>query len=726
MNLFKPVVIGLLFSVTFWAQDNKLKTLQEKVDSGDEHAIYELAEALYWADGVDRDLEQSANYALVATLKGNPLAQYRHAVQLLLGQGVEQDVKAGFELLEKAIPGLQQLSEKQNPDALYKTGKLYQLGLIKSNHFNPDDKMALSNFRASAALGHARAGYMAGQMMRLGLGIPKNDIKALKLLKESADSGLSMAGLHVWILHTVAGGNIVSQAEALKYLKLAATSGLREAQFLYGNALGEGKLGLKADKIAALPWLKKAAKQGDDRAQLLLGLLYADDSEEAAVKDNYEESFIWLTLSTRAESKLTRENARKNLEKVRKQIEPIMQLDLIKQVNAFKVIKTRATINALMGLEGADNSIRQSLRLDNLTSAAGSGDSEAMFMLGMFYLDQREYKQSEQWLKKSAKEGFVAAMEAIGQKYVSGGFGGEPDYQQGSHWLKRAAKNNSLEAMTSLGIMALSDNLPGSKPDEAIEWFRKGAEKGYAPAQMRLGGSLYEGDVVKQDIKGAMEWMHKAAAQHYRPAEGSMAIMYAEGKLDGPNYDEAFEWARRGAMQGDALSQRLLGFLYLQNKGVLPSKLPKRVDHKRYAFKWLTLAKNGGIPDLEPALNLLQKEMESVDIKRALIEASQFKAEYRYLPDKKYASVKEVNLDMLIKEANQGKAKSQVELARLFSQGEGVKPDPIESYKWYTLAFNQGLEEALLDRSKMMKAHGMGLDEIIKAKTRVRSFKPKP
>ena len=115
----------------------------------------------------------------MATLKGNPLAQYRHAVQLLLGQGVEQDVKAGFELLEKAIPGLQQLSEKQNPDALYKTGKLYQLGLIKSNHFNPDDKMALANFRASAALGHARAGYMAGQMMRLGLGIPKNDIKAV-------------------------------------------------------------------------------------------------------------------------------------------------------------------------------------------------------------------------------------------------------------------------------------------------------------------------------------------------------------------------------------------------------------------------------------------------------------------------------------------------------------------------------------------------------------------
>jgi len=55
-----------------------------------------------------------------------------------------------------------------------------------------------------------------------------------------------------------------------------------------------------------------------------------------------------------------------------------------------------------------------------------------------------------------------------------------------------------------------------------------------------------------------------------------------------------------------------------------------------------------------------------------------------------------------------------------------VKADLVESYMWYTLAFNQGLEEALLARSKMMKAQGMGLDDIILAKRKVRNFKPRP
>ena len=44
--------------------------------------------------------------------------------------------------------------------------------------------------------------------------------------------------------------------------------------------------------------------------------------------------------------------------------------------------------------------------------------------------------------------------------------------------------------------------------------------------------------------------------------------------------------------------------------------------------------------------------------------------------------------------------------------------------KWFTLAFNQGLEEALTERSKLIKANGMGLDDIIAAKKLVRAFKP--
>ena len=129
---------------------------------------------------------------------------------------------------------------------------------------------------------------------------------------------------------------------------------------------------------------------------------------------------------------------------------------------------------------------------------------------------------------------------------------------------------------------------------------------------------------------------------------------------------------------------------------------------------------------LGPDTERSQKQMEPSDIRRALNEASQFVPLVRYDPEKKNAEVEQKDdLEELIKEANKGKTMAYLELARRFNKGRGVKQDSIESYKWYTLAFNQGLEEAFLERSEMKKSHGMTLDDIVEAKKRVRLFKPK-
>ena len=197
-----------------------------------------------------------------------------------------------------------------------------------------------------------------------------------------------------------------------------------------------------------------------------------------------------------------------------------------------------------------------------------------------------------------------------------------------------ASEKGSVEAMVVLGGMALKGNLPRSDPIQAVDWFRNAAEKGHAEAQTRLGMILYEGGGVKQNVKGGMEWMHKAASQHYPVAEGSLAIMYAEGLNGMPDYDKATKWARRGALQGDHLAQRTLGFLYLEGKGVEPSKLSKREDHKRLAFKWLTLAKKGGVKDLEPALKLLSEQLGAQEIRRAIEGTEKFRPEVRYNPNK--------------------------------------------------------------------------------------------
>ena len=746
MGIFRMFGFLCLFSSVLWSEE-KLNTLRKKADGGDPQAAYELAEVFYWADGVERDLGQAADYALVGALKGNALAKYRYAVMQLLGHGVKQDVRAGYKMLAEAVPGLQKLAEEDNPDALYKTGKLHQLGLIKTDRFNPNNERALANFRAAAALGHARATFFVAEMVRLGLGVPRNCFKALNLCKESAAAGFAYAAFSIWIMHNIEGGKVVSQEDAVEYLKQAAESGLKEAQREYGMALGEGKLGLKADKKAALPWVRKAAKQGDSKSHYLLGIMYFRGSE-SGIKRDFGEAYVWFSIAARAGDDEIRVLAKNRLNVLQellgkgrdeftskeeldlfKHIEKLKanQLNLLKRVGENKAVETTVTANISLGLEGAPSNIQSSLRLDNLILVADSGDREAMYSLGDFYLDQKEPKKAENWLKKSAQKGFVEAMEALGDQYVSGGFG-EPDYVKGSQWLKKSAAKGSVEAMNTLGGMALAGKLPGGKSTAAVRWFRQAAEKGDAQAQTRLGGLLFEGDVVKQDLKGGLKWIQKAAAQNYPNAEGALATMYAEGQLDGPDYKEASKWARRGAMQGDALSQRLLGYLYLEGKGVLPSKLPKRIDHMRHAYRWLTLAQRGGVRGLDTAkaMNVLQKRLEPADIKRALIEAGQFVAEDRYDPEKKVVAGQLGDLEFMITEANRGKAQVQMDLARRFAQGDGVDPDSIKAYVWYTLALNQGLEKALLERSRMVETHEMGIDDIIAAKKQVRAFKPKP
>ena len=635
MNQSCIVLLSLLvlrLPLDLGAQE-KFKDLRGKAERGGARAAYELAEALYWADGVHRNLEQSAKYSLVGAKKHNPLAQYRYAVMQLLGQGVEQDVNAGFVLLAKAIPGLQTLAEQDNPDALYKTGKLYQLGLIKSNYFNPDDKKALASFRAAAGLGHARAAYMAGHMERLGLGTSRDSRKAFNLYKNAASKGFAPAAFYLWVMHDVEGGKMASQDDAVRYLKQAAESGFKNAQGQYGKALGEGKMGLKEDKKAALPWIQKAAKQGDETSQLLLGLMYASGSEKFGLKKDAAAAAVWFMLAARTEKTQIRAKAQNLLNGVRSQIDPLDQLDLLKKVNAFIAEETVVTKNASMGLEGASNSIRQSLRLDNLIMAAESGDREAMFSLGEFYLSQEELQKAESWLVKSAQKGFVSAMEALGFQYIRGGFG-EPDFEKGSQWLKKTAAEGSVRAMNMLGRIALAGRLPGAKPADAVNWFMQGAEKGDAQAQTLLGQLLCTGDVVKQDLKGGLKWMQKATAQSYPPAEAGLAIIYAQGPNGVPDYDKAAKWARRGAMQGDHSAQRTLGFLYLEGKGVEPSKLSKREDHKRLAFKWLTLAKNGGIKNLDSPLKHLREQLSPEETTNATEEAGRFRPEIRYNPNK--------------------------------------------------------------------------------------------
>ena len=140
-------------------------------------------------------------------------------------------------------------------------------------------------------------------MFRLGLGTEKDVVQARELLKTSAAAGSVAAAFQLFDLHYSAGGEVVSETNALVYLKQAAEAGLREAEYLYGNTVGEGRLGLKPDQKAA----RAVGAQGrlsrpSPCAILLLGLLYAAGGKGSRAQPDLGEAFYWLTLASRAET----------------------------------------------------------------------------------------------------------------------------------------------------------------------------------------------------------------------------------------------------------------------------------------------------------------------------------------------------------------------------------------------------------------------------------------
>lgn len=145
---------------------------------------------------------------------GSPMGMTGHAVMLLKGQGVTQDVEQARVLMEKAA-GLGDALAMTNLGSMYGGGvgvetdiaaargwyekaaeagsgeAMYQLGLMAQDGDGApkDDAVAKSWFEKAAALNHAGALYSLGTYAEGGRAGAKDDAAALELYKRSAAQG---------------------------------------------------------------------------------------------------------------------------------------------------------------------------------------------------------------------------------------------------------------------------------------------------------------------------------------------------------------------------------------------------------------------------------------------------------------------------------------------------------------------------------------------------------
>jgi TPR repeat protein len=212
---------------------------------------------------------------------------------------------------------------------------------------------------------------------------------------------------------------------------------------------------------------------------------------------------------------------------------------------------------------------------------------------------------------------------------------------------------------------------------KAVEYLRLAAAQGYASAQNNLGAYYMQGLGVKADAVEGVSWFRKAAAQGDRLAEYSLGQCYFQGRGVAKDISQALEWYHQAAAQNQPDAIGALGDIYLTGtEGI-------KIDYEE-AFKW---CQKGATLENADSLNGLGFLYE-----QGVGGATQ-------------------NPDLAVKyyreAAEKGFARAYANLGRMYELGTGLKPDPVEAYKWYQLGVRAG------DRMSLRYEEAMDGDGIL-------------
>ena len=139
-----------------------------------------------------------------------------------------------------------------------------------------DYATAMRGFRVHAEQGHAEAQFDLGVMYANSLGVPENDIEAVKWYRKAAEQGLAIAQHYLGVMYAKGRGVPRNDQEAVKWYRRAAEQGDADAQHNLGVMYAKGR-GVPEDDAEAARWYRKAAEQGHADAQHNIDVMYDND-----------------------------------------------------------------------------------------------------------------------------------------------------------------------------------------------------------------------------------------------------------------------------------------------------------------------------------------------------------------------------------------------------------------------------------------------------------------
>lgn len=156
-----------------------------------------------------------------------------------------------------------------------------------------DFELALKELRPLIEKNDPNAQFLMGMLYEAGNGVPQNPALAVSWYGKAAEQNHLVAQLFLGILYYSGNGVAKDYKKAAQWFQAPASDGNDEAQFYLGSMYAEGN-GVKKDESKAITWFAKASAQKNTRAMgMLATLLFSRNQDEQDLIDAY----VWSHLA---------------------------------------------------------------------------------------------------------------------------------------------------------------------------------------------------------------------------------------------------------------------------------------------------------------------------------------------------------------------------------------------------------------------------------------------
>ena len=175
----------------------------------------------------------------------------------------------------------QRQAETGDPQAQISFGTMFREGL----GVDKNEMRAINLYRKAADQGSASGQFIMGNMYELGIGVRKDEADAVSWYRKSAENGYALAQANLALAYALGRGIAKDDAEAVRWYRKSADQNYPNAQSGLGGMYAQGR-GVMKDEAEAIKWHRKAAEQNFPISQATLGLMYAEG--RGVAKDDVE------------------------------------------------------------------------------------------------------------------------------------------------------------------------------------------------------------------------------------------------------------------------------------------------------------------------------------------------------------------------------------------------------------------------------------------------------